>query len=439
MQRVFAQTKPRYLRFWPIILTLLSGLVYFRFSSEIAKQIYATKSIYSPTVFAYYNYLVEAFLNGRTYLASANTYDLSLFNNHWYLYSGPAPVLFVLPFYILFGLAASDIIYTLIAGTANVFLFSWLLTEWQKLSGRHFSPLASTLTIISYAFISPNFWLSLTGNIWFTAQVITQFYLLLFLVFFLLFMRKKMWWWLVLAVVFFNLAWLSRYTNIFYFLLFFYPWLAGIRHFGKRHALSYLTIIFSLTLFFMLLFFIYNYVRFANPLETGFRFVTGATRYDMYLKKGQMFALSLLPHNLQYYFFNHLMLFIHKPYAQFDIEGNSLFSVYPVVGLLIFLVQPGISLIRGFNRRETSDNKMELYAFGLLAAVVTVLIMGSLLTYIATGWAQFGVRYFLDVVPLVYLACFIAMRYSPGIITVILVAYGLLVNAVGILVYYHLI
>ena len=78
------------------------------------------KDIFATTTRNYYIYLLDAFFHGRVDVTPPATYDLSLFEGRWYLYWGPAPVLFVLPFYLLSHLQASDVVFTMMGGIINV-------------------------------------------------------------------------------------------------------------------------------------------------------------------------------------------------------------------------------------------------------------------------------------------------------------------------------
>lgn len=73
--------------------------------------------------YARYNMLVDAFLHHRLNVHTFNTKDLSFYHNQLYLYWGPAPVIFIWPFYAVMGMNASDVFYNLLAGILNILLF----------------------------------------------------------------------------------------------------------------------------------------------------------------------------------------------------------------------------------------------------------------------------------------------------------------------------
>src|SRR5437879_11741402 len=105
---------------------MIIGAIYFYCAVRITHNIFALT--YEP----YYTYLLDAFFHGRTNVTPPNQFDLSLFENKWYLYWGPAPVLLILPFYLVFHLQVSNILYTIIGGSVNVMLFHNVMQEFKK-------------------------------------------------------------------------------------------------------------------------------------------------------------------------------------------------------------------------------------------------------------------------------------------------------------------
>src|SRR5579872_4330779 len=110
-----------------LLLCLIVGVVYFYCAVRIMKNVFV------PTENDYYNYLLDAFFLGRINITNPpSLLDVSFFENKIYLYWGPAPVLLILPFYLLFHLQASDVLYTAIGGTVNVALFYGVMQEFKK-------------------------------------------------------------------------------------------------------------------------------------------------------------------------------------------------------------------------------------------------------------------------------------------------------------------
>jgi hypothetical protein len=368
----------------------------------------------SPT--PYYNYLIDALLDGRLNLISPNVFDLSLYDGKWYMYWGPAPVLFIFPFYLLLGgVAAPDTLYTLIAGVGNVGLFYYVIEEFVTYLRLEASVWHKTLVVLSFAFASPNLLNALMGQVWFTNQTIAVFYLLVGYIFYFKFLnradRLRLF---LLAVLFFNLAWFSRNSLVFQGLLLFYPLTIAYernRTLFKQMVVGGLAI--TLTFLFVIGF--YNYARFDSAFESGHRYHKGAERYMQTMDR--RFSVENIPHNITYYFLNHLAVNVERePYMQIDYEGNSVFSVYPLSILFLWICQ-----------RAYLKNR-----FILLQLSVIALTMGLFLVFFATGWGQFGLRYLLDITPLAFLLTLVILREIPLFVQILILTYGIAVNVIGV-------
>ena len=134
---------------------------------------------------AYYNYLISAFRHGNTDISPPGTYDLSLYAAKWYMYWGPTPVIFILPFYVFSHLQTSDVLYGFVAGLLNVIVFTGCANEATRHFNLTVSRVQKLFIVLNFAFISPNFYLSMGGTIWYVNQLIAILYLLLFYYFYL--------------------------------------------------------------------------------------------------------------------------------------------------------------------------------------------------------------------------------------------------------------
>src|SRR5947209_6946384 len=134
------------------LFCLTVGAIYFSCAGLI------THNVFVPTDAAYYNYLLDAFFHGRTNVTNTpNLLDLSLFENKWYLYWGPAPVLLVLPFYLISHLQVSDVLYDIICGTVNVVLFYAVMQEFKESFQISLSFTAEVFLVISFRLASATF------------------------------------------------------------------------------------------------------------------------------------------------------------------------------------------------------------------------------------------------------------------------------------------
>jgi len=112
---------------WVLLLVLFS--IYF------VSLVLVNDDILSISHVPYYNYLAQAISQGSLFFLETppTNYDLTQFAGNYTMYWGFTPVLFTLPFYYAFGVMASDVFYTFIAGFLNIFLFYLLLKETVKL------------------------------------------------------------------------------------------------------------------------------------------------------------------------------------------------------------------------------------------------------------------------------------------------------------------
>jgi hypothetical protein len=376
-----------------------------------------------PTNQNYYTYLLDSFFHGHVNVNPPSHYDLSLYQNKWYLYWGPAPVLFILPFYLVSHLQASDILYTLVGGAGNVILFYFVMQAFKRYFNISLSLMAEAFLLFSFGLASPNFVLSLHGSIWFTSQIFSTTYLLLFYLCYFLFLNSERHSLFILATVFFYLAVLSRYSLIFNGILYFYL-LIHYRLLDRKAPLKLFVSFGVLTLAFIGVLGGYNYLRFGNPLDVGQTYQQGNHRYDSALQSGHYLSLSYVWHNIYYYFLN-IVHFqpTHRPVI-IDVEGNSVFSVYPALLLLPVL----------FYCRKYVNKKRLLFlaAAGLIVGLNVIFLM----LYFATGWVQFGNRYFFDVVPMLFLALIFILEYIPNSVQLAILLFGIFVNFYGSLAFF---
>jgi hypothetical protein len=396
----------------------------------LAATIYATFLLLvhrglGPTDSAYYNRLLDAFLHGRTDVIPAVTTDLSRYQGKWYLYWGPTPVLLVWPFYAVSGLGASDVVYDFVAGLGSVVVFAGCLREFVRYFRLRATAFSRVFVLLSFALASPNLFLSLAGTIWFVNQVVAVLYLVTFYFFFLKYLNTRRLAFLALAALFYDLAWIARPSLVFNGVLFLFPLLAWARD-EWGHVRAYLGIVGAITALGLGCFFWYNQTRFGNPIEIGHRFQIADPRYTGDFAANRMLSLDYVPHNATYYFLNHLQLRFEPPYLQIDHEGNSIISVYPAFLLTLSF----------FRRRAYTRESLVLLA---LLGVALGLDFVVILTNLGSGWVQFGSRYVLDVVPGAFLALLFVVEEASVALRSALLGYGVLVNLLGVLVYFQVV
>ncbi len=391
-------------------------------------------SLAEPTRYAYYNYLIDSFFHGRTNVIDTySLLDLSLFNHKHYLYWGPAPILFILPFYLISGLKASDVIYTMFAGVCNAVLFYFVIEEFISYFKLKKTVNSKLILLVNFAFVSPHLFLSTFAGIWYTNQIIATFYLLIFYLSFFKFLRNNKWPFLLLSIIFFNLAWFSRYIYFLNIVLFLFPILVYLQK-RKKVFINIISPLIIITIFFVGLFMFYNFIRFDSFIETGHRYVRGdpSDFSDAYLQErirkntnayqsNAIFSIKYIPENISYYFFNHLAVSDKFPFLIPDKEGNSIFSVYPLFFLSIYL----------FQKKYMRSRKIVLFL--LLSTIFIIMNLTVIMSFVRySHWSPFGTRYIFDIVPLLYLLFLFIIEDVPLALLYGLTLYGIFVNFFGI-------
>ncbi|SRR6266487_3198624 len=406
----------RYAVLWLVCLT--TGVVYGYFSMRITGNIFTTTHLN-----AYYIYQLDAFVHGRVNVTPPSTYDLSLYHGKWYLYWGPAPVLLLWPFYLIWGVNASDVLYTMLGGVANVVLIYLCICEMKNYFSISLSLMAEAFLLLSFAFASPNFFLSLTGNIWFTSQIFAITFLFLYYFFFFKYLNTGKVYHIAVSVAFFCLACLTRYSLLFNGLLLAYLfWDSKIT--GKKITLRLLVSVSLTGLFFVCLGAFYNYLKFQNILEVGQRFQQGSERYAAILKSGKILSFNYFWYNFYYYFLNPISFSLRKYMLRIDVEGNSVLMVYPSLLLVSVL----------FFKFKRFDAKKRFFV--LTVAVAALITLTFLMLYFATGRVQFGNRYFFDAFPLFFLLLVLVMPYIPKPVQLVLMIWGIVINFWGVLTFF---
>jgi len=285
------------------------------------------------------------------------------------------------------------------------------------------SLMAEAFLLLSFAFASPNFFLSLTGNIWFTSQIFATTFLLLFYFFFFTYLNTGKPSQMVVSVAFFCLACLTRYSLLFNgWLLASLFWDSKLT--GRKLTLRLLVWVSVTGLFFVCLGACYNYLKFQNIFEVGQRFQQGSERYAAILKSGIILSCKYFWYNVYYYFLNPLSFSFSKHMLRIDVEGNSILMVYPSLCLVWVL----------FCKCKRFDAKKRFFV--LTVGVAALITLTFLMLYFATGRVQFGNRYFFDAFPLVFLLLVLVMPYIPKPVQLVLLIWGIVINFWGVLTFF---
>ncbi len=380
-------------------------------------------------------YLADAFLHGRTWLISAlGPNDIVAIDGRVYVPFAPFPALLLMPLVAIVGPQTADTWQPIInAGLAaiDVGLAFLLMGRVGVARVRHRVALA-----VLFGFSTQIWWVTTRGGVWHTGHLVASLLTLVALI--ELFGRRRM---LLLGLAG-GAAFLTR-APVLFAMPFYGLWSligepaacgfdarfdrfrrvrdAGRSAGGAIGALpirdwALLTLGFVPSLLFS---FWYNAVRFGSPFESGYGLATLPGFLEVQREVG-LFSVAHLAMNLDYLLWHLPKLIPDFPFFRPDGLGMSIFLTSPALLLAV--------------RAPWRDRRA-----WLLAAAFLVTLVPSVLYY-GGGWLQFGYRYALDSIPFALALCgmAVAARGRVGKGWLVLIVFGVLVNAAGVYWAYHL-
>ena len=367
-------------------------------------------------------YLADAFLHGRTWLDfQPGPYDVIVESGRYFVPFAPFPAVALMPLVAFVGPITADQwesgVNALLAA-AGVGLCWWSLGRIgvERRSDRFW------LTVL-FAFSTQILWVTTRGGVWHTGHLVAT--ILTFGCLIELWGRQRAWLIGLLA----GAAFLTRaplaFAVPFYALMLTSAPSLRIRIPGQylERASSvpwrswiWLAIGVAPAI---LAFFAYNQVRFGTPLESGYA-LASLPPFLQTLRDRGLFSLAHVPMNLDYF-----LVHLPTPIPAFPfIRPDGL-------GMSVLLTSPGLLFAAHADWRERRP-------WLLLGTTVAVLI--PTLLYYGGGWLQYGYRYFLDSVPFVIALCGLAAarRGEVGTGWRALIAFGVVINAIGVYWAYNL-
>ncbi len=381
------------------------------------------------TIYNYFSYLAEAFLNQSLSFVSAPPYlhDLTVVNGKIYMYWGPATVLPILPFVILFGKNISDVLYTAIIASFNPLILYLILGQLEKMGFIKSSNYQKIFLSLFFAFGTIHFYLSTNGTVWFTSQVISILFLLLAIYFIIMFVNCKSTTKLILSSLFFGFAVVSRTVHIFNIPIFLSFILISYLQIKNKIYLLRNLAIFALVLFFIFgLNFYYNYLRFSSFLDDGHSRHNFALHFAADLEKFGTFNSNYISKNFYYMFTNIPPVSNEFPYFIFDKEGNSILFISPLFLLVITIIR----------KKYWQSIKYRLINGSIIISSLGVIAL--LLSYFSTGWIQFGYRYILDIIPGLMILLALILSDAPILLSAPLLIFSVIINLLGTLWFLHI-
>jgi hypothetical protein len=367
-------------------------------------------------------YLADAFLHGRTWLTTPlGPFDVIPVDGRYYVPFAPFPAVALLPLVAVVGPMTADQwesgINALLAA-AGVGMCWWLLGRYgvARLRDRLW------LSIL-FGFSTQILWVTTRGGVWHTGQLIAT--ILTFACLIELCGKRRA----LLVGLLAGAAFLTR-APLAFAIPFYALFLIGPGELRAEAVGGYVRRVRRIpwrswiwlgvgVLPAVLAFFAYNQLRFGTPLESGYALATLPPFLEANRERG-LFALAHIPMNLDY-FLVHLPMAIPEP-PFFMPDG---------LGMSVLITSPG--LLFAVRADWTKPRAWLLLGTAFAVLVPTLLYYGG-------GWLQYGYRYFLDSVPFVIALCGLAAvrRGEVGVVWRVLIAFGAVVNALGVYWAYNL-
>ena len=348
--------------------------------------------------------LADGFLHGRLYIDQPMPW-LELVpraEGGWYSPFPPMPATVLVPFVMLFGPGFDQGIATALFGGANVALV-WLLL---RRSGVALVP-ANWLTA-AFAVGSVHWWAAGTGTVWLHAQIVAVFFALLALH---LAIRRR---WPLLAGLLLGCAAASRLpvglTLPLYLALYLrLPFPPGLRMPAVAELRSALALIAGLAVPAILVA-AYNLARFGSPFEFGYGLIPGVLDEPWYAQG--LLSIEYVPRHLHVMFMRGFDFVEGFPWFRPNWSGVSLLLTTPI---LLWLVK--------------ARSRTPLVAYGWIAIVLAMI---PDVLHGAPGFAQFGYRFILDVLPIMLLMLGWVFRERISVEARAAILIGIAVNAYGV-------
>jgi hypothetical protein len=358
---------------------------------------------------AYFDHLAGAFLHGRLDLVDPpHTLDLTSYAGRWYVPFPPLPALLLLPWVALAGVAgANTVLFAVLMGALNVMLAHRLACALARQGVAELSPSGQVWLAVMFGFGSVHWYVSTLGTVWFTSQVCTVTFLLLGALLALTVDSP------LAAGAALGAAMLGR-PHVGLAL----PLLAGLAmhrrpgepatpgRIARWTAWAALPALAAAALLLA-----YNAARFGSPWDFGYLTESVSPSLRRELDAWGQFSPHYLPRNL---------------WAMLLATPQWIAPLHAMVpdpkGMSVLLTTPALAWLARVRARSAA-------ATGAWLALALVAI--PILTYYNTGWAQFGYRFSLDLVPAALVLLAIAFAPRPSRLLRACVLAGVLMNAWG--------
>ncbi|GCE23921.1 hypothetical protein [Dictyobacter kobayashii] len=347
--------------------------------------------------------LANGWLQGHLYVddpSPGGAGDYTFWNGHWYVAFPPLPAVFFLPLVAIFHYSHQfemSLAVEFTFGIANIILMFLVLRRLVEKCQISLSFSSVAWLLVLFVCGTELLYVSMQLGGCFLAHVIATTFLLLHM---LELLGKRRGW---LAALWLALAGLSRSTALLAFpcyLLLIYleerhqPWLL------LRKCIAFCAVL-GVAVSGILL---YNLARFGSWLDFGYTSMNVSPRLADGLHQYGQFSLHFLAMNFHYMLIQPPQILSQLPYIFFNPVGTGIFWTMPAL----------CSLFRTFFVRPHN------YLTWCLSAGCIFPVIAHLL-YFNTGWLQFGYRFFVDILPLVFVLAIMGFHdrlrwYEKGLI-----------------------
>ncbi|MDO8614969.1 MAG: hypothetical protein Q7T33_04445 [Dehalococcoidia bacterium] len=397
----------------------------------------------------------DAFLHGRVNLAENLTYlELILHDGKYYVIPPPWPAIVMLPGVILFGLALNQTLVSVVIGAVNASVVSTVVgSVTRRITTQVW------LTVL-FLFGTVYWYAAANGGVWFFSHTVAVLFLFA-AIYFTIKDRRPFWAGLCLGA-----AYWSRQPTVlalpFFVIMFSDLWLppAAGKSLRERLNIRPLMALGAGLGIFLVLSFIYNYLRFGTPLDASQHLLPESVLAQPWFNHGP-FDYRYIPRHTAVMLQNMPIIRMEAPYVLPSWGGMALWATTPAffyalfagvkdrrvaaAGWLVILVTTGIIISKATARvwgdlaleagapqwllRAAQDaegwhtyqfqhqlNLLPFYALIAMAiytgrhdkfvlacwaGLLPVALM--LFTFAGTGFAQFGYRFGLDFMPFLFL------------------------------------
>ena len=364
------------------------------------------------TPYHYFVPLADAFLHGRLYVLEKPIWlnELIPLDGRFYVIYPPMPAILLLPQVAISGLKANQTIASIFWGSINVSLVYLLM---RKLIDN--KRLQVWMTIL-FGFGTIHWYLASIGKAWFFAQVTA--FLFLTLALYETLARKRPF----LIGMLLGASYWSRIPTILSLPLFLImlsdEWLGksnGSSFFRRINFVPIIKLGFGVGIF-IILNFIYNYLRFGTPFDIAYSIQVKEEPW--WYPKG-FFNIFYIPTHLWIFFLKPPVFTSEPPYVMPSLMGMSILLTTPA---FVYSVFAGIR------------NKL---AIACWSAIIPIALLHF--THGGTGWIQFGYRYAVDYYPFLLVLTAIGIKSTMRKDSELawdhklLICIGILVNLWGVL------